>query len=270
MKILKYGEILKKNKMLGDALSTSNYSVGVLSNVTVNQLKELLEFTLRTEGVNAKVFFGDYDAVVQDSKKFESFQAVILFWEAINFAPHLHGEAYLLGEKELNEIQQKIEDEIRLVLKNLKDVPLVLINKFTISLFNSNPLKKDPLDLLCHRLNNFVESIISLNQIIVDLDLIIAHVGAIKSLDSRQFIAAKSIYSVDFFRGYVEAISPAFMATTGRYKKVLVLDCDNTLWGGIAGEDGLEGIELGSSSVRGQIYSDIQRMIIGLKHEGVL
>ncbi len=53
-------------------------------------------------------------------------------------------------------------------------------------------------------------------------------------------------------------------------KKVLVLDLDNTLWGGVVADDGLEGIELGDTSPRGEAFKAFQKYIASLKQRGVL
>ena len=57
---LKYSEVLKLNKELGNNLKSSSYDITVLSNIIVHQSKEMLEYLLRGEGINAKVKFGDY------------------------------------------------------------------------------------------------------------------------------------------------------------------------------------------------------------------
>ena len=44
----------------------------------------------------------------------------------------------------------------------------------------------------------------------------------------------------------------------GKNKKALVLDLDNTLWGGVVGDDGVEGIEIGHETSMGQVYSEFQ------------
>jgi FkbH-like protein len=53
-------------------------------------------------------------------------------------------------------------------------------------------------------------------------------------------------------------------------KKVLVLDLDNTLWGGVVADDGLEGIEIGDTSPRGEAFKAFQKYIASLKERGVL
>ena len=56
----------------------------------------------------------------------------------------------------------------------------------------------------------------------------------------------------------------------GKNKKALVLDLDNTLWGGVIGDDGPEGIELGQESSSGQVYSEFQEYIKAHKALGVM
>ena len=59
-------------------------------------------------------------------------------------------------------------------------------------------------------------------------------------------------------------------AALGLSKKVLALDLDNTLWGGIIGEDGLGGIALGPPSARGEAFQAFQRHVLALKDRGIL
>jgi FkbH-like protein len=52
-------------------------------------------------------------------------------------------------------------------------------------------------------------------------------------------------------------------------KKCLVLDCDNTLWGGIIGEDGIDGIQLGNN-YPGKAFLDFQKAIVELHNSGII
>ena len=60
------------------------------------------------------------------------------------------------------------------------------------------------------------------------------------------------------------------MSIKGKSKKVLVLDCDNTLWGGILGEDGINGIKINGLSYPGRIFYEVQQILLSLKNQGVL
>jgi FkbH-like protein len=59
-------------------------------------------------------------------------------------------------------------------------------------------------------------------------------------------------------------------AVYGKTKKCLVLDLDNTLWGGLVGDDGVENIVLGRDHPMGEAYLDFQRYVKGLKQRGII
>ena len=267
---MKYIDIIRRNRELATQLTSSPYRIAVISNITIAQIADVMELSLREEGINAQIVLGDYDSIVQDSVKFASLDSVIIFWEAGNFVNGLHNRADSLSSIDYDGLASRIESEIALVLGSLRDTPLVLINKFSSYLFDSDPLKISALSHLCHRLNGVVEEVKSENHIVVDVDHIISCLGHAKTLDYRQYQQSKSLYKLDFYRLYSSAVKPAFLSASGRAKKILVLDCDNTLWGGVIGEDGVEGIVMSDTDPRGIAFNEVQILIKGLRKEGVL
>lgn len=69
---------------------------------------------------------------------------------------------------------------------------------------------------------------------------------------------------------YGEYVMRIVGAQYGRSRKCLVLDLDNTLWGGVIGDDGLQGIKLGNGSAVGEAYLSFQRYVLLLKARGVV
>ena len=69
---------------------------------------------------------------------------------------------------------------------------------------------------------------------------------------------------------YGEQVARVVGAMVGQSRKWLVLDLDNTLWGGVIGDDGLEGIVLGQGSAAGEAYLEFQRYAKGLMERGVV
>ena len=268
--VMKWTEIIKRNREPGAQLTGDVYKIALISNITIIQLKEFLELNLREKGINAVVTVGDYDAIVQDSVRFSEYKAVLVFWEAGNFIDGFQNKSYAMPSDEIDALAERVEGEIRLMLHNLKRTPLVLVNRFTSEIFGADALREGALPNLCKRLNATLASKVASNQIIVDLDNVLAKVGHDASVDFRQFQSSKALYTIGFFKTYAEAVMPAFMAATGRAKKLLVLDCDNTLWGGIIGEDGYYGIELSDSRMRGRAFREVQTIVKGLQRDGVL
>lgn len=270
MRELKYSEILARNRELGASLPGAAYRVALLSNVVMSQLGEVLEFSLRRQGIKAEVTLGEYDNIVQDSERFKEFDALVVFWEAANLVEGLHVAADTLSDQEISALAERVEGEVSLVLENLKHVPLVLFNRFSSLVFSADELHNGPLAGLCDRLNITLDKQVSASQIIVGLDKILAKVGLDAATNFRQFQSAKALYSINFLKAYVSHVEPAFLAATGRGRKVLVLDCDNTLWGGILGEDGESQIQMGDATWQGHVFREVQCLLRGLKQRGVL
>ncbi len=107
------------------------------------------------------------------------------------------------------------------------------------------------------------------NLYLLPLDRFFAEAGRENCFDARNYYAAHCRLSQRGLRivaaQIVELTHRLFVAA----KKVLVLDCDNTLWGGVLGEDGLSGIRLGQDGA-GAAYADFQRVVRGLSQSGVL
>jgi len=69
---------------------------------------------------------------------------------------------------------------------------------------------------------------------------------------------------------YGELVARILAARQGRSAKCLVLDLDNTLWGGVVGDDGVEGIKLGQGSALGEAHLAVQRHALDLSRRGII
>jgi FkbH-like protein len=69
---------------------------------------------------------------------------------------------------------------------------------------------------------------------------------------------------------YADWLGRLIGAICGTSRKCLILDLDNTLWGGVIGDDSLEGIRIGQGSAEGEAFLEIQRLALDLKRRGVL
>jgi len=267
---VKYADILKYNKELGDYLESNFYKISVFSNITINQIKEICEYGLRTEGINAHVQIGDYNNIVQSSIKFKQSNIIVVFWEASNIIDSMPFKIESMDDDQQDAIFKKTKHEIDLLLRNLQKTPLILFNKFTTIQFSNFNIRENKYDRLASQLNQYIENNMTANVRLVDLEKVIATVGVEKSLDFRHYYSSKMLYSVAFFKTYVEYIKPIIMGANGKAKKALIFDCDNTLWKGILGEDGFKNIEMSQETSDGAIFAEIQSIAMSLVKQGVL
>lgn len=107
------------------------------------------------------------------------------------------------------------------------------------------------------------------NVYLIDLDAIQAAVGREAFSDPKLYYIAKMPISVDILPEVAKKVLDQVQALRGMTKKCVVLDLDNTLWGGVIGDDGLSGIQIGELGT-GHAFSDFQAWLKELKNRGML
>ena len=105
--------------------------------------------------------------------------------------------------------------------------------------------------------------------VILDFDLLCATVGYGRWRDERGWYLGRAPLSAALCVPLAREHARILHALRGTPRKCLVLDLDNTLWGGVVGEDGLEGIHIGTS-YPGNVFLDFQRVMLQLHARGVL
>lgn len=266
-----FSEIVSANsKFKLELINNERLNLKVLSNITLNQLAPILEYTLRKDGVNAYVDFGEYDNIVQESKKDLSNHIPIIFWELANIKESFVYELESKDNSYFETYIHKIQNELSIIFSNLSTVSVVLFNKFSHLAFSLDSIEKTEFEIFVNTLNDFLVTNAPSNFVIIDVDKTIAKTSIANSIDWRGFYATKSLYSVPFFKTYSDFIKPIFLSISGKAKKVLVFDCDNTLWKGILGEDGIENIELSEKHNSGKYFKEIQLIAKSLSRKGIL
>ena len=108
-------------------------------------------------------------------------------------------------------------------------------------------------------------------------NLFICDIAGLQNLFGRQFMFAPNVYmttemvlSVNALPYVASRVVDIMAAIKGQFKKCLILDLDNTVWGGVIGDDGLEGIELGHGLGIGKAFTEFQMWIKKLKQRGII
>jgi len=107
------------------------------------------------------------------------------------------------------------------------------------------------------------------NLYIFDIKKIIEEMGRDVFYSNKVWYLSGSKYSVRAEKHIIKLINQHINALLGKRKKCLVLDLDNTLWGGVVGEDGINGISL-SDNKEGARYKDFQKRIKEIKDTGII
>jgi FkbH-like protein len=105
---------------------------------------------------------------------------------------------------------------------------------------------------------------------IFDIKALSSRFGSIHWRDEKLYDLSKIPVAYDHWADFTRQLAAVIGAVFGRSRKCLVLDLDNTLWGGVIGDDGIGGIQIGADSGAGEGYLRFQTYIKSLKDRGVI
>ncbi len=281
MQELTYSQIQEKLKQT-DRHLLPELKIVVLRNIMLEPIEPYLRYCALQMGYNASVRFGEYDNVFQ-----EAVGAGALLAEAPNCVlvfTYLDTLSWDLSRNFPALTQEQIHDEIVRIQKFIETV-LAGLRRQTdgLILWHSFELPVNPaLGILdaqladgqaasIRRLNDFLQAKLreTSNAYLVDLNLIVARLGARQYYDQRYWHIGRAPYTREALREIASEDYKFMRPSFGKNKKCLVLDCDNTLWGGIVGEDGLAGIKLGRT-YPGSAFYEFQQEILNLHQRGVI
>lgn len=106
--------------------------------------------------------------------------------------------------------------------------------------------------------------------VLLDVDGLAQTVGTERWFDDIQWHAAKLPFSHDLVPLYADHCMRLVAAVGGASRKCLVLDLDNTLWGGVVGDDGMHGLVLGQGNALGEAFVAVQQAAAWLRSRGVI
>jgi FkbH-like protein len=115
-----------------------------------------------------------------------------------------------------------------------------------------------------------IEDLRNTGDLVLDIAALASSVGLGTWHSPTQWNIGKFCFDAAVLPLYADHVCRIIGALRGKSKKCLVLDLDNTLWGGVIGDDGLDGIVLGQGSGAGESFLEVQRTALALRERGVI
>jgi len=107
------------------------------------------------------------------------------------------------------------------------------------------------------------------NLYLCDISSIQNQVGKLNFFQPSIYISTEMVLSIDVLPRVASKTFDLINTLNGKFKKCVILDLDNTTWGGIIGDDGMENIQIGSLGI-GKAFSEFQYWIKKLKNRGII
>ena len=267
-----------KKQLLEDSNSFVEKKIAILGGSTTSAIRQMMELFLLNNGIKPSFYESEYNKFYEDAmfdnEELKNFAPDIIYIcttnRNITKYPDLNSDVDAL----LNNEYEKYNG-IWKSLKEKYNCP-VIQNNFELPYYRLMG-NKDASDI--HGKVNFISRLNMLfyeyaqnneNFYICDINYISADYGLKKWSDPFYFHMYKYAMNVNAIPYLSFNVANIIKSIFGKNKKGFVLDLDNTLWGGVIGDDGVEGIKVGPEEPEGQVYSEFQRYLKEHKQLGVI
>jgi FkbH-like protein len=239
----------------------TNIKTAFISSFTIEPLVDFTAVVAASRSIEIQSYIAPYGQYNQELLNPQS--------ELYRFSPQI---TFLLIEADAvasNQQLSRLEGLVDAFLKN--STGILVINTFPACPSWPFQVLPDQGRVLIEKLNtSIIERYQNQPRVqILDLDALAAYAGYQNAMSPQMMSMAKIPFSEGFLEMLSRKVIAHIIATLGLTKKCLVLDCDNTLWGGIIGEDGLDGIQIGHDSP-GREYLEFQKAILELYEQGII
>jgi FkbH-like protein len=268
-------ERCRSNNLALDPLTS--FRLGVLSNGTADVIIDCLPAACARHGVAVQILSSPFDQVMQQALDPASAINTAQL-DAVLVAVDHHWfsfEGMDLAQDPERRVANAIES-LRSVVEALRrngNAPAILqtIPVPPYSVFGSyERLVNGSVRWLIERCNHAIVALAQeTGSYFLDTAALAERVGCDRWFDPLQWLSYKFSFSADCCPIYAESLGRLVAAIRGKSRKCLVLDLDNTLWGGVIGDDGLEGILIGQGNATGEAFLSVQRLALQLRNRGI-
>tara|TARA_Y100000996_G_scaffold111653_1_gene82656 strand:- start:162 stop:1907 length:1746 start_codon:yes stop_codon:yes gene_type:complete len=272
---------------LSKKIDNSNYSkklkVALLSSFTLNGLNEILHVKCSDMGVRYQSYISGYNQYNQELLNPESDyykfcpDITFLILDIRNFLGDNFHNFHILSDDAKKEFAKEKINHLENIIQNFEknsNSKLVITN-FNIPSYSPNGIIESKIKFGLHemieKINNSLRDISKThNSIYVyDFNQFVSKHGEKNIFDYRQFHLGDIQITFNFMPYFGYELMSYIKSITGTNRKCIVLDLDNTLWGGVVGEDGFDGIELGQTA-NGKAFVDFQKELLSLWQQGII
>jgi FkbH-like protein len=254
------------------------FRLGVLAGATSDLLLDDLVAAAARHGVALKVIAAPYGQVVQQafdptsSINTAKLDAILVAvdhrWLGLDrpLFDREVTEAVANQMAQLREIAQTLHHHsgVPAILQTLPNPPMPLFGSFDRRVRGS---VRAMIDEANRAIGSFADE---MGSYLLDVAALAEHVGTDRWFDPVQWAAYKLPFSTDCAAIYADHVGRLLGAIRGKMRKCLVLDLDNTIWGGVVGDDGVAGLFVGQGDARGEAFIAVQRAALELRERGII
>ena len=253
---------------------TPNLSFGVSSNVSADLVSLFLRKHALLHGKRLNCEVGGHDDVLNDVSRFAEAgvknMLYIPFFD--NLVPNFETRIDSFFDQDIEAIHSDFIMRTKLMFEKAKTMSMVYVSTFHLYDFavdaGANDRRKMVLNVFNAKLRDLASGFPNVR--LLDVGTILQTISTEKAFDRRFYFLNTAPYRPVFLDELARCIALASRGFGTYFYKALVLDCDNTLWGGVIGEDLMDGIKLDPHSFPGRVFWQAQQAFLGLERSGTL
>ena len=257
--------------------------IAILGSFTLTGLDECLKVKSAESSITYKSYIAPYNQYNQeffnqssDFYKFEPDITFLIIDIRSFFGENFYFPYNISSDERKSFVKNKISELENLIqqFNNNLNSKLVITN-FNIPSYSPNGIIETKNEFSFHEMieeiNNALRNISKQNDsvYVYNFNNFISKFGEKNIFDYRKFYVGDIQIAFNFIPYLANDLMGYIKPFSSKNKKCIVLDLDNTLWGGIVGEDGFDGIELGHTS-NGKAFVDFQKHLLSLWHQGII
>ena len=245
----------------------------ILSNANYDLILNPLVATGLRHGINLEIVRSAYNQV--GNIVFSESDNILRDVDIILLALDFRGLPFSINANE-NNLNEKVVPYIKSLLLGIRektDAKLIVSNiaePFVGLSGNKEISLKTSMLFQIDQFNKYLAELSSDDFYLLDVRYLANCVGTLNWFDAKYWHMAKLPFNSTFIPIYCDFVLTLINAIIGNSKKLLILDLDNTIWGGIIGDDGISGIKIGQGDALGEAYADFQARILELNQRGIV
>jgi FkbH-like protein len=254
------------------------FKLGLLGNGTLDYVQAAIEGTGPRFGFTIRCVRGDYDQVLQEALSPTSAVSAAGV-DAVVLALDYRGvplQCEVGREQAADDAAGRAFAYIEQVCEGLRRhsgaVPIVqTLAPPPEALFGAldRIVPGSPFDLVQRLNRRLAATFTGAEGLLLDVARLAETVGTANWFDPALWNLAKAPFALDWLPLYAEHLCRLLVAIKGKSRKCLILDLDNTLWGGVIGDDGLDGIVLAQGDAVGEAFLSLQSYALALRERGI-
>jgi FkbH-like protein len=275
--------VVQRFEALRNSLKLQPYRLAILRSFTVEPMVPFLRAAAFCAGIDLTIYVSDFNAYVQaivdSGSTLHAFapDAALLAVQTRDVVPEFWDDFGSLKEEQIHAIVKRVSSEFRdwvSAFRKHSHAHLILHNleqPMNPSRGLLDAQQSDGQSAAIADINTAIRNLASeqVGIYVLDYDRLVARHGRATWHDERKWVTVRLPIAASNLNHVVQEWMRFLHPLSGKLAKAVAVDLDNTLWGGIIGEDGLDGIRLGTE-YPGSAYQALQRALLDLYQRGIL